>query len=291
MVKFDLHKILRSAIGAVMLGSSGFASASPLLIIDDFKSEWQVLTSSAGVNLTSTGQEAGATIIGGERDVVFTYHGTNAQASGFSLAGLEFSRASNPDGILTYMNGPGVISSARLQYDGSTDSALDDINSSGPGFNGADLIDFTGLGGVDLTVGGSLNAMLVDVFSVDVDSVIAFNVWSDDNNVSHGVVYLSQGTNQEFYLEYTDFEQGRYDFTYNSTDFMLEEWVDLTGVTGGADFANVGAIEMIIFGDAAFDMQLDLIGASSTIVPAPGALVLLGGGLLGVGLLRRRQAA
>lgn len=127
-------------------------------------------------------------------------------------------------------------------------------------------VDFTGLGGIDLTGGGEADTVYVDVLYDDVPVNVYFTIYSDEDHFSQGSITLPGGlfggsaTATRFELPFSALQDG-------------------IGSDGGADFENVGAIVFEI--DATFwrraDVTIDEIGTYS--VPEPG-----GFGLLGIGL-------
>lgn len=171
--------------------------------------------------------------------------------------GLPFSGASAGvfAGRLFWSNDAGVSSGLTVQWDGDDNSSI---------------IDPTGLGGLDLTAGG-LDRLAVELFQADLPGLTAkFTIWTDENNFS--------------VLERT------FDSTIFSTQTEFFEFADFDVAGGsGADFADVGAIELMLMGPASIDAEIEIIG----IVPpigVPEASSLLGLGFIGgLGLLSLRK--
>ena len=75
--------------------------------------------------------------------------------------------------------------------------------------------------------------------------------------------------------------------------FVWTTFASFSTISGtGADFTNVGAIELEIQGKfPATDLQLDFIKSGTTVIPEPSTVVLTGLGLLAFVLYRRRRRA
>lgn len=188
--------------------------------------------------------------------------------------------AVNPNGAssdLRVSNDEGARSYAGVQWDG------DD----GPG---SEAIDMTGLGGLDLTGGGTNDRINVTVLANDAGAAnLTFSAWNSDNG--SGPFSLSM-----------DIPMVDPDVASPETmSFLFSEF------SGSPDFTNVGALEASFDGDnaidggpfdgetplpSAADIQIGSVTATNA-VPTPsalaGGLLLLSG--LGLGRYRRRPGA
>lgn len=153
------------------------------------------------------------------------------------------------------------VSSGSLTYAQDTfQGAVGFVRWDGAATGGA--IDTAGLGGIDLSTTNV--AISVQVLSADLNFPLTFNVWTDGDN--DNVFTLSSLTKLA--------GPGPGVFNFMFTDFV------------GADFSNVGAMELVLNNSAIVDLdiRIDLIQA----VPEPGTLALVGATLLGLGVARRR---
>lgn len=193
------------------------ASAQSLLV-DDFSTD-QALTFAIGAGSTasSAGSTAGADILGGERDMQVGVV-AGAVSSGEVTGGAwNFSVAAATSG------------EGYLVYDGP--DGLPDV---------ADL-DATGLGGVDLTVASSQDALLVRVVSSDQPGTLIVTVYTDAANFSTFTQAIP--------------------VTAVSTDFVLP-FSSFSAASGtGADFTNVGAVSVFATGFE-IDLRIDRIATT-----------------------------
>ncbi len=163
--------------------------------------------------------------------------------------------------ILQIQGGTGVQSNLQLTYDGSADATP--------------LATFApiGLGGLALS-GTSflLNAMSNSPITA------MFRVFTDATHYSDAVLTTTttaMNSFQTFGLPFTDFTAG-------------------SGAAGGADFNNVGAIQvnLTVTGDATLGYDFIQTGPSLTVVPEPRSWALVGLGVLGMigySQVRRRK--
>jgi len=253
---------IKFAVGAALFGLSVSANAGVVDLFDtpDFI---QDLTISDG-GVSSSVVTGGGDILGAERDIyVEKLTGTSVNSG----VQMDISGGSMAFSVDSLQSGTGTV-----QWDGAIDA-------------GSTTLDVDGLGGVDLTEGGTLNAFALDVLEADLGFTFEIGLYTDANfwsvaSLTSSAVSLPGATN---YLLFSD--------------FLLCGAVTPTATItcGGAfpawqpvDFSNLGAIELVIdpLGAAGrLDMALDNV----TTVPEPSVLGLIGAGLLAGGFVARRR--
>lgn len=140
--------------------------------------------------------------------------------------------------ILVNDTSPGIVEFGALGT--STGTRL--ITWDGPDGD-ATALDPTGLGGVDLTEAGARQAIRLRIGADQDNGQAVLRVFTDANRSSEAtfvVPYTGGGADEIVLLAY-------------ASDFVS------TGSSGGADFANVGAIQFEVDGVQAIDVQLDLM--------------------------------
>jgi hypothetical protein len=175
------------------------------------------------------------------------------RSDGSGEEGLRGTRAATGGGVLSFSNDSQVQGFGCVTWDGSyAGSDCDDVATSG-------------LGGVNLLSYGPG----FDFEVIDVDHMLEFtmNVWDMD------------GTLSTYFEEIPPIEQ-------------LVTFLPFSDFTGGADFSDVGAIQIYV--NAPVD-NLDGAIGEINVVPLPASALLLLGGLGGLGGLsafrtRRRKA-
>lgn len=137
-------------------------------------------------------------------------------------------------------------------------------------------VDTNGLGGIDLTMGGLNDGILVGNTRTDLDVNLQFNLWDSTGTTGSIGRTFQQDTNGEDVF-----------FAYDG----LNNQIDLT---------NIGAIQLVITGPEAYDLQFDLLQSTTltapqdptsppTSVSSPATLALVSAGLFGLGFTRRNK--
>lgn len=223
-----------------------FVSSAHAVIIDSFDTA-QTLQANSGTTSDSGSVGPTAGIVGGHRDTVASW------TSGPNNVDLAIDSGSSS--ALDLNLGSDTLGDATIQWDGS---------------DGSVALDPTGLGGVDLTAGSTLNALGIEVLFDDSPVNVTLRVFTDAGNWSSAVLGLPGGI-----------------FAAQSHTLTFASFTTQSG--SGADFANVGAIEMFIDPQfAATDLTLDFI--ESTFVPEPSSMLLAAIGFVGlIAAVRRRR--
>ncbi|MCB8962086.1 MAG: hypothetical protein H6651_17375 [Ardenticatenales bacterium] len=138
--------------------------------------------------------------------------------------------AGTPLNRLSLSNDDGNETILTITYDGNDSNAA--------------TLDPTGLGGVDLTTGGAAGFSFA-VISNDQAAPVTINIYTDATHHSTATVTIT-GV-KGYFIPFTDFAQG-------------------SGATGPADFADVGALQMVIDGTGipSLDLSIDIMDTSAT---------------------------
>ncbi len=151
------------------------------------------------------------------------------------------------------------------------------------GWDSDNYLDYTGLGGVDLTDGG-----LDD----------RFELWISDS--THPILPPTTALELQVYTSATQWSSYSINFLApiwapgEALVLGFDDFVD-AGAFGGADFTNVGAIQMSMSSTmGGHDMELDFLqtansGAGPAPVPEPSTMFLLGSGLIGCAMFGRKK--
>lgn len=212
---------------AAGLAALGLASGAAGLVIDDFS-----VAQSLAVSTTTQedfNQVAGG-MIGGERD------GYLVLTSGDSATGEVV------DGTLSQRETTGSDSQLYLVWDGPDNSVF---------------IDRTGLGGVDLTVSGTQDALSIEILlnSPSTATTLSFLAYSSANDYSQVYFSAPVGTSTQVVL--------------------FASFAPLAG--SGADFSNIGALAFFSDqGIAAQSLDVGLLQTTAVPEPSTSALVLAG---------------
>jgi hypothetical protein len=240
-----------------LLALSLAAMGQGAVLVDSFNGALNLNIPSGGANPSSIsgGNSPGAAnVVGGSRGVTFTRTaGNGAEQLNVDLGGT---------GYFEFASGSFDTVTAFLQWDGDTNP---------------NSLNGTGLGGLDLTEGG-LNDRLVIYQHADRPTnatnfgALTLTIYTGAGNRSS---YTVNSINTAFIGPFLELE------------FPFAAFVATLGT--GADFTDVGAIELFISGTSApgLDMALDFIASRG--VPEPTTLLLVGGALFGLGFMRRRR--
>ncbi len=189
----------------------------------------------------------GGGMLGSERDVEVVRVGADGLVTLLENTAFNLSRFS-----VGGVGSPGATWTALLQWDG---------------VDGSMALGHTGLGGVDLTDGGTKTHLTV-LADTDLPASMTLRVFTDAAN----------------WAEQT-FALGGVGFNNYSMSFA-GGWTASAGVP---DFSSVGAVELFLDGTVTVNTDVTIDFVRSTTVPEPGTLALLGGGLIAVVRRRRRK--
>jgi large repetitive protein len=186
-------------------------------------------------------------VIGGERDVLLERTSANSGSISMDI-NASFS------GALSFASSLNTSGSALMVYDGA--DAIAGIN-------------YTGLGGVDLTEGGINKGLFLGTTS-DLGANVVFTVYTDETHYSRFSMFVGADISFTFDGYFAEFRN-----------------FSALGLDGGADYSNVGAITLLIDGTSnpSTDVGFDYFVAT---VPEPsGAFLIMSAGL--VLMLNRRR--
>ena len=185
----------------------------------------------AGGGTVGAGQSVAATVFGGERDLVITATAPAIAASETYAARV----LTGSIGRLSLSADPEVQGVATITWDGADGNPF--------------VLNPTGLGGTDLTGGGTNNAFHLVILFDDLPVNVILRVYSSAANWSQATANLPGGI----------LSGSRVDFTIPFASFT-------TGGGTGANFNSAGAIVLIVDATASpgADVTLDLVELDST---------------------------
>lgn len=252
------------AVACLLAISAGTARAATVMI-DDFEGptpgRTYFITGSSGGGdpsplLMKQSQASG--ILGGQRDSLVNVIGTAQLGSALGVVGWDAARNA---GLFQINTTPGPGSAVALQYDGTDADA--------PGAP-AQLTNGQGLGGFDLSSGGSNNVLKLTFASCDAPGGLTINISA-----------TSPGGGTSSFLTSVADHNSKYELLIPFSSFTHTGTGTLTSINSISFLFNVAGVPNV-------DFALDSIAA----VPEPSTCVLLAVGVCGLlasGWSRKRQ--
>lgn len=235
---------LCAAATATAILGGGNAQAASFFTIDNFDSFQQVSKGGNNgaiptpqplpANLSNQSSYDSA-ILGGYRDLnLKSVTGTNLNKVAKGIV---------EDGALSWNNDSSVSSTLEITWDGN-DSATT-LNKTG--------LQVSGIG-QDLTLNEALNGIFIAVIDEDLKLQITLDVYTNANNWSR-----ITSSEQNYVLVKEGELEGYY---FNFADFIVK-------AGEGADFSNVGAMQMTLTGPTSIDADVQFVQASVPPVKTP----------------------
>ena len=283
-----MNFLKQSLIGAAVTAALSIAStANAGVVIDLFTDPVGGVQTVGTSTLNATGSNqagpfATTGVIGGYRDLSITKTFDNS-----GNANVGASTATVDSGVLQVDNATGNKSTTVVTWDGSNVA----------GAQGSS-VNTIGLGGIDLTAGGTANQILAIVEQADLGFDYKITVWDLDgrrSTLQAGVQFqVLAPVTSHYLLSWFSLASGNYCDGVSAPPACANPFTQLnfsitrSGPAGAIDFTRVGAMQLELFNVATASVDLAL-GSVST-VPEPGALSLAGLALLGLGVASRRRA-
>lgn len=227
-----------------------------------------------------------ATILGGYRDL-----SVNKLSDTVGLVDGQFAGSADitvGGGALSLTNGDGITSKGVITWDGVNNAGADGSS-----------VNTMGLGGVDLTFGGSANQFLADVLFADLGFGYDIKVWDifgHASTLSASVQFpIPAGPYGSHYLfQWFNLSSGTYcdgvlaPPACSDPLTQLDFTISRSGAAGDIDFTKIGALQIVLYNGGAGAAADFALGTTRT-VPEPGTLALLGLALAGAGFATRRS--
>ncbi|MCB9436685.1 MAG: DUF11 domain-containing protein [Anaerolineales bacterium] len=194
------------------------------ITIDGFDTDQATLdlVHPGGTGSTTGSTVTGGGMLGGERDVRLTLNSGIVPGNGV--------HTTTAGGFFSYGQDPTANGSVQIQWDG-VDGDFNTLNA-------------TGLGGVDLTGGGTSDAFIMGVLFDDLAIDVAIEVYTDAGNASTRTLSLPGSI-----------------FVATEVAIPFSSFTPTLG--GGANFGNVGAITLSFTSPTAPDIVLDFFQTST----------------------------
>lgn len=298
-----MKMLKKSVLGAAVAIAAGFVSSGALAagtVIDLFDNDPVQSVETAtlgGFDVDQAGSFPSASVVGQYRDlyiqkvydscVEIPGHNPACVNSGNSVLTAGF-------GELALDNATGNRSLGAVTWDGSNAvSNIGDLTST-TDFGDVNTI---GLAGTDLTAGGSATGFLATVLTADLGFAYEIRVWDMDGSFatlkSAALFDVQPGSpDYAFYdFEWFNFAAGSYCLGATCPpSFGFEIARSESGAVGnvaGIDFSAIGALQLIL--TDAGDVSVDFSVGNIATVAEPGALALVGLGLVGAAAAGRRR--
>lgn len=226
---------LCAAATATIILEGGRAQAASFFTIDNFDTTQKVTKGGSEAQVLSSQSSQDSNILGGYRDLYLK------NISG--TTGSKVAKGIVEDGALSWNNDSSVSSKLEITWDGNDSPTT--LNKTGLQVGGI---------GKDLTLDGTLDGIFIAVIDEDLKLQITLDVYTNAGNWSRiassqeNYVLVKEGQLEGYYFNFADF---------------------LAQAGEGADFSNVGAIQMNLSGPTSIDADVQFVQASVPPVKAP----------------------